>query len=420
MNLEKKIKVVHVSYAASKQTASYRLHLELLKFINSIIFVSAKSIKSPSIIQPVTTVQKLASLIGLLREKLIFKILPNNKKVYFSYNIGPVVFQFLWINRLFKLNTDIFHLHWIGNGFLNLNQIKKLNKPIVITLHDVWFLTGGCHVNLGCNKYQNGCNQCPLFKNYIYPFDITSHIFTKKLKVFKNKSIELVVLSQWMKDIVNTSAIFANCNINIIPNGLDTKKFKPYDKIVARNLFSINANSKIILFGGISAKNDFNKGYDLLSECLNFINTKNIELLVFGEKDSSKYTLNGFNIINVGYLSDDESLAMLYSAADLVIVPSRQESFSQVCLESISCGTPVVAFDYSGPRDIIVHKKNGYLATPYDPKDLAYGVDWVFKELFISNSLNLNAREFAEKNFDISKIADMHINMYNKYIKINR
>jgi glycosyltransferase involved in cell wall biosynthesis len=413
MITSEKIKITHVSYAVSKQTASYRLHRELIKTIDSRIFVSSKSIISSSIIQPNSFLEKFISKFGLLRELIISKIFPNNKKAYFSYNIGPVLVQLFWINKLFKQKSDIFHLHWIGNGFINYNQIHKFKKPIVITLHDVWFVTGGCHVNFECKKYEIGCNKCPLFKNKLYPIDLTNYIFNKKKKIFDNKNIEIVVLSTWMKEIVSNSPIFSKCNINLIPNGLDTNIFKPFEKKLSREFFSINSTSKIILFGGISAKSDFNKGYDLLLECLSLINIENLEIVVFGEKIPNQTYINDFKVTNIGYINGESELAMLYSAVDIVIVPSRQESFSQVSLESISCGTPVVAFNYSGPKDIIVHKENGYLATPYDAKDLANGIEWIFDNLNNSNKLNLRAREVALEKFDIKNVAKSHIKLYN-------
>ena len=411
-----KIIVTHVSYAVSKQTASYRLHNELSKTIDSKIFVSAKSISNSLIIQPTSVFEKFISKFGLLRELVISKIFPNNKKAYFSYNIGPVFLQLLWINKLFKIKTNIFHLHWIGNGFLNLNQFNKIKRPIIITLHDVWFITGGCHVNFECRKYETGCSQCPLFDKMFNPLDITNYIFKKKKKVFNNEIIEIVVLSSWMKEIVSKSPIFADCNINLISNGLDTNLFKPFVKQLARNHFSINASANIILFGGISVKNDFNKGYDLLIETLSLINVENVELLIFGEKNTTQTYINGYKVTSVGHLTDEADLAKLYSAADILIVPSRQESFSQVSLESISCGTPVVAFDYSGPRDIIVHKVNGYLAKPYEPQDLANGIEWVLQSLSKSNELSLKAREIAIEKFDIKKVAQSHIELYNRIL----
>jgi glycosyltransferase involved in cell wall biosynthesis len=407
------ISVTHVSYAVSNQTASFRLHNELAKKIDSKIFTSTKSVKSNLIIQPITFFENFTSKFCLLRELIISKIFPNSKIAYFSYNIGPVFFQLFWLNKLFNINTEIFHFHWIGNGFLNLNQFKKIKQPIVITLHDVWFITGGCHVNFECKKYETGCDKCPMFENKFNPFNITKIIYKKKVNIFSNKNIELIVLSQWMKDIVTKSPIFSKSNINLIPNGVNLDIFTPLNKNVARINFSINLDTKIILYGGISAKSDYNKGYDLLIDCIHSLNLKDIEIVVFGEKTSSQSQLAGYKVTSVGFLSNEIDLAKLYSAADIVIVPSRQESFSQVSLEAISCGTPVVAFDYSGPRDIITHKVNGYLAKPYDPKDLAKGIEWIFNSLSKSNQLCIKAREIAVEKFDIKQVAQSHIDLYN-------
>jgi glycosyltransferase involved in cell wall biosynthesis len=410
------ISVTHVSYAVSSQTASFRLHNELAMKIDSNIFTATKSVKSNLILQPFTFFEKFTSKFCLLRELIISKLFPNSRIAYFSYNIGPVLIQLFWLNKLFKINSKIFHLHWIGNGFLNLNQIKKIKKPIVITLHDVWFITGGCHVNFECKKYEIGCDKCPMFENKFNPFNITKIIFNLKANIFKNKNIELVVLSQWMKDIVTKSPIFSNANVNLIPNGVNLDIFSPLNKNVARSNFSINLDAKIILYGGISAKSDYNKGYDLLIDCIHLLNLGDIEIFVFGEKTPSRTVIAGYKVTSVGYLSNEIDLAKLYSAADIVIVPSRQESFSQVSLEAISCGTPVVAFDYSGPRDIIKHKVNGYLANPYDPKDLAKGIEWIFDSLSKSNQLCIKAREIAIEKFDIKKVAQSHIDLYNRIL----
>ena len=412
------MKVTHVSYSVSRQTASFRLHSELSKRINSTIFVADKSINSTLIIQPYSIYEKISAKIGIIREKVFQFVLPNNKRVYFSYNLGPLFGQKFWLKKLFFLDTDIYHLHWIGNGFININQIRNINKPIVVTLHDVWFFTGGCHVNLDCDKYLTNCNQCPLFSRNNSLIDITSIIFRGKKKLFEEKKIHVIVLSNWMKERALLSPVLSNSEITLIPNGIDTNKFKPFDKLFARKVFNFNPNSKILLFGGISAKSDFNKGYDLLCQSLNILKQKNVEfeLVIFGNTDSVHTQIEGFKATFLGHLHDDESLALLYSAANLVLVPSRQESFSQVSLESISCGTPVVAFDYSGPKDIIQHKVNGFLAKPYDPNDFANGISWFFSGNVDVSKVSQDARKIAETKFSLELIAQKHIDLYKKII----
>lgn len=411
------MKVTHVSYSVSRQTASFRLHSELIKNIQSKIFVADKSLNSAFIVQPQSFYEKISSKIGIFREFLLKTVFPHNKRVYFSYNFGPMFNQKFWLKKLFFIETDIYHLHWIGNGFINTNQIFSLNKPIVITLHDVWFFTGGCHVNLDCNKYLTSCKRCPLFpKNNL--IDVTSIIFKGKEKLFKEKKIHVIVLSSWMKERVLLSPILRNSEITLIPNGIDIDKFKPFDKFLARNVFNLNHQVKVLLFGGISAKSDFNKGYDLLCQSLSILKQKKeeFELVVFGNSDSIPNEIEGFKTTSVGYLHDDESLALLYSAADLVLVPSRQESFSQVSLEAISCGTPVIAFDYSGPKDILKHKVNGFLAKPYDVNEFANGISWFLSSSVNASKASSEARRIAETNFRLELIAQMHIDLYNKML----
>lgn len=416
------MQVTHVSYSVSKQTASFRIHSELSKSINSNMFVADKSINSALIIQPRSFYEKISARVGIIRELILQFILPNNKRVYFSYNLGPLFLQKFWVKRLFFLETDLYHLHWIGNGFININQIRNFNKPIVITLHDVWFYTGGCHVNLDCDKYLTNCKNCPLFEVNNSLIDITSIIFRKKKKLFEEKKIHVIVLSNWMKERALLSPILSNSEITLIPNGVDTEKFKPFDKLLARNVFKLNPHSKIILFGGISAKSDFNKGFDLMCESLMILKQKNekFELVIFGNSDTVQSEIEGFKSTFIGYLHDDESLALLYSAADLVLVPSRQESFSQVSLEAISCGTPIVAFDYSGPKDIIQHMVNGYLAIPYDTKDFAEGISWLLSDLTNVDQISKNARESAVLNFSLELVAAKHIEVYNSLLSRNK
>lgn len=148
---------------------------------------------------------------------------------------------------------------------------------------------------------------------------------------------------------------------------------------------------------------------------MNNLKVKNCELLIFGaSKPQCGNNFNGLNAKYIGVLNDDISLNILYNASDVVVLPSVQENFSNIILESLSCGTPVVAFDIGGNRDMIDHKKNGYLVKPFDPVDLARGIEWVlnnenYKELC------KNAREKVLKEFDSNVVVDRYIKLY-KYI----
>lgn len=111
-------------------------------------------------------------------------------------------------------------------------------------------------------------------------------------------------------------------------------------------------------------------------------------------------------------ITDPATLAILYSASDIMIAPSRQEPFGQTLTEALASGTPVVAFNTSGPADIISHKKTGYLATPFKPRSLADGILWTLHELRSDSTLNRNARQSAVARFDHRDVARQHIDLY--------
>jgi len=174
-------------------------------------------------------------------------------------------------------------------------------------------------------------------------------------------------------------------------------------------------DKKFILFGAMSATSDINKGYQELTHALNLIDNCNTELLVFGSFPPKNPPIFRQNARFLGQLQDDLTLRILYSAADVVVVPSRQENLSNVIMESLACGTPVVAFDVGGNADMINHRQNGYLAKPYDIKDLASGINWVLDNPD-DVPLCTNARQKVLSCFDSRLVASRYISLYKEIL----
>src|SRR5690606_5294131 len=172
----------------------------------------------------------------------------------------------------------------------------------------------------------------------------------------------------------------------VIPNPLDTNTYKPVNKRFSREYLGLPQDKKLILFGAINYKSNTNKGFDLLKECLRvFTNTDSYNKddyagVIFGSSKPQLHVGLNLDVHFMGHLVDDYSLAMLYNAVDVVIVPSRMENLPQTATEAQSCGTPVVAFNTCGIPDSVVHMQTGYLAQPYDPIELAKGIEWIFDD----------------------------------------
>ena len=139
-------------------------------------------------------------------------------------------------------------------------------------------------------------------------------------------------------------------------------------------------------------------------------------LVVFGDLKPGDLPNLGIETRNVGYIDDDQRLSLLYSAADVAAVPSIEEAFGKTLIEAMACGTPVVAFDSGGPRDIITHQHDGYLAEPYSADDLAAGIAWCLDQAKSGPDLGLRARAKVEAKFDIDVVAASYERLYRRIL----
>ncbi|MHA1755360.1 MAG: glycosyltransferase family 4 protein [Promethearchaeota archaeon] len=398
--------------------AAYRLLKGLQQnSVQAQMLVQSKKSDDYSIIGPQTKWQKVFSKIRPIIDSIPVRFYRQRKKIIFSPAILPDNIS----KKVKDISPDIVHLHWIASGFIRIENLAKINKPIIWTLHDSWAFTGGCHIPFDCKKYIKSCGCCPIL-NSNKKRDLSYKIWKRKEKSWKNLDLTVVTPSSWLGECAKKSSLFYKTRVEVIPNGIDLSRFKPIDKNIARDILCLSKDKKIILFGAMSAINDQNKGFHLLKEALKKASAKknkNIELLIFGSSKPKDEEDLGFKTHYLGHLNDEISLALVYSAADVMIVPSMQEAFGQTASESLACGTPVVAFGNTGLSDIVEHQKNGYLAKPFDTTDLAFGIKWVLEEDKKWKKLSHNAREKVINQFDIVKVAKRYEDLYKDILKNN-
>lgn len=191
--------------------------------------------------------------------------------------------------------------------------------------------------------------------------------------------------------------------------------FKPFDTQKARGLWSLSRDKKLVLFGAIGAASNPLKGFAQLREALCKLKNKDIEFVLFGSREPKEPQNFGFKTHYLGHLHDDVSLVALYSAVDVMVVPSLQENLSNVIMESLACGTPVVAFNIGGNSDMIEQQINGYLAQPFSTDDLARGIDWVLNNPDYDN-LRQKAREKALREFEMLRVAGQYKKLYEEIL----
>jgi glycosyltransferase involved in cell wall biosynthesis len=285
-------------------------------------------------------------------------------------------------------------------------------------MHDMWPFTGGCHYDQGCGRYANRCGACPVLGSRT-DSDLSRWVWSRKQRSWRRLPMALVAPSAWLAECASSSSLFRGRPVRIIGNPLDTAVFRPIDKACARACLGIDQDRRMILFGGVNPISFSNKGFGILLESMKMARRSwtdiDYELVVFGCSQPTEPLPEELNIRFMGYLNDEISMAILYNAADVLVVPSFQESFCQTAAESLACGTPVVAFDSTGVRDVVDHKINGYLARPYEVEDLTHGMRWVLRE-GARNELSRHARQKAVEHFSRHKIAGEYAYLYRELL----
>lgn len=319
------------------------------------------------------------------------------------------------VSRINEIAPDVVHLHWIGKGFLRIEDLADVEPPIVWTLHDMWPFTGGCHYSGGCTRYIDSCGVCPALDSNSEN-DLSSWVWSRKARNWSDINLSLVSPSSWLADRIRESSVFRNRNVKVIPNGLDVKEFRPGADDEVGDRFGFDENRPIVLFGAVSATSDPRKGFDELVEALSIIDKRieatDFQVGVFGNSDDeSEIDVSSSDINFLGYVEDYE-MSSLFALADLMVVPSLQDNLPNTVLEALACGTPVVAFKVGGIPEMVVHKFNGYLASPHEPKRLADGIAWVLREQSRYTTLGEQARKSVEKRHSLETVAEEYRSLY--------
>jgi glycosyltransferase involved in cell wall biosynthesis len=251
-------------------------------------------------------------------------------------------------------------------------------------------------------------------------FDLNRWVWERKRRNWK-KPMQIVTPSRWLADCARESALLREWPVNFIPYPIDNTRWQPIEKNLARSILGLPPSIPLLLFGAIGGVKDPRKGFDLLLDALNHLRGEipNLEVVIFGQSAPRETSYFGFPVHYSGHLNDDVSLRLLYSASDAFALPSRQDNLPLTCIEALSCGLPVVAFNSSGPPSMIEHKRTGYLAQAFDALDFSKGIRWLIEH---SERLDLrnSARNYARLKFDPKGIAREYLDIYKKVLSSDR
>lgn len=269
------------------------------------------------------------------------------------------------IKKIAAYNPDIIHLHNLHGYYLNIRVLfrflSQYNKPVVWTQHDCWPLTGHCcHFSAaGCDRWRNGCYACRQKREYPSSLllDRSRKNYEDKKALFTSlKNTTLITPSEWLAGIVRQS--FLNCYpVNVIPNGIDLDQFKP-TKSSFRKDYRLE-DRPIVL--GVSAQWDKNKG---LKDLVGLAGTLDgiYKVVIVGLNKAQMRSLPE-NIQGIRHTSNAVRLAEIYTAADIFVNPSIEETMGLVTVEAMACGTPVIVYNKTAVPEA-VDEKCGFVVEP--------------------------------------------------------
>lgn len=305
--------------------------------------------------------------------------------------------------------ADVIHLHWSAR-FFDFRSFQRMRKPVIWTLHDMNPFTGGCHFSRGCSNYETACKNCLQLAGTT---DINNAWVNQEYKRKNLEGISPVITapSNWMKSCSDKSSLFKGFKSICIPNSVDLGTFKPLDKLFCREALNWPAEKKIMLF--VSEEIDYpRKGFDLLKKAHSGITISQILTFVIGTTGMPEISIPGIRY--QGKINDERLMALAYSAADSVVIPSREDNLPNVMLESLACGTPVISFRVGGMPDVITNGFNGLLAEEVTSESFAKTISEFFENQGIFKRDDI--RNHAEKLFSPRSQSSAYIRLYKEML----
>ncbi len=405
--------------AGGAARAAYRLHLGLLECgVDSRMLVQQRLSAHSTVVGPRGRWEKVSAKVAPHLDRIPLEVRGVQPRAAWSneWRGNPIA------ANAGREGADLLHLHWVSGGFVPIRFPWRRGLPMVWTLHDMWAFTGGCHYDQECGRYRGSCGRCPLLDSD-RARDYSRVTWKRKARAWADREMTIVTPSRWLAECAGASSLMRERRIEVIPNGLQLDRYRPIPKSQARELLGLPQDRRLIAFGAVASTSDPRKGYDLLVPALRRLSSASTVptgVLVFGASAPERPDEFGMPSWFLGELSDDVSLALVYSAADVFAAPSRQDNLPNTVLEALACGTPSVAFDVGGFPDLIGHLEDGFLARPFDTDDLARGLQLLVESPELREEWSRRARAKAVARFSLSLQASRYIELYSELLSGNR
>jgi glycosyltransferase involved in cell wall biosynthesis len=385
-------------------------------------FKRCSLIREGAIRRGIHIVPRLALWLGLLDRQ--------ERRRYYRWRQGFEDFEFPGTASLLRLTPEppeILHAHNLHGGYFDLRRLPELCKtvPVALTLHDAWLLSGHCAHSLACERWKSGCGNCPDLS--LYPgvmADRTAENWRRKRDIFSQCRLWIISPSQWLIDKARQSLLAgAAIETRVIPNGIDLSVFSPGGQAAAREKLGLPKAAKVLVFGARGIKQNPYKDYRTLREAFAraaaLLPDQTLILLALGESSPTETIRPGAEIRFVPFISDPRAVADYYRAANAYIHAARAETFPNVILEAMACGTPVIASAVGGVPEQVADGQNGLLAPPGEPDSMARQIQRLLSEPGLFRALSDWAASTA-KRFDLDRQVSTYLALYTEMLQSHR
>jgi glycosyltransferase involved in cell wall biosynthesis len=314
---------------------------------------------------------------------------------------------------------DVIHLHTVADWFDVPRWLETLPRrmSVVISIHDMWHLTGGCFLYRGCDLYAKqtqACDPCPILEWPANRFAAKA-AHSRKLRAYRNCGARMVANSNWLAEVARRSPIAKACGkVEVIPPGIDTTVFKPQEKALCRKLLNLPANAFVIVTGGASLT-DENKNVPWLLEQLSALpDLDGVIILAFGE--GTVPVPSGLNVRFTGGIRERRDLARLLAAADVFVSASLMETYGLTLVEAMACGTPVVAFRVGGIPEAAPNDEGAILCPSQDGVALIDAITRLRNSPELRRTLGNRAQEAAHSRNAASSFSNAFAQLYRECV----
>jgi glycosyltransferase involved in cell wall biosynthesis len=313
-----------------------------------------------------------------------------------------------------EVRPDVINVHF-ATGFLDFPSFFAHygnSLPIVVTMHDMWPFTGGCHYAGGCDRYRRACGICP-FLGVSREADLSREIWNRKSLAFTSvpkQRLVFVANSHWLAEDARSSSLLRDRRTEVIHYGLDTRVYRPGSRPSAKEALGIDPAETVILFGAAYA-GDPRKGFRYLQEAVEGSRILQGCLCLSVGGGHVRFS-PAIRHRHLGQVDSDVLLAAVYRAADVFVMPSLEEAFGQTALESIACGTPVAAFAAGGIPETVEDGVSGVLCPVGDVGSLRRAVEALVTDGALRQRLSGDCTSFIRSRFSYGLNAQRYVAIY--------